>query len=30
MAKIQFDFDSIKNRITTILSSKSEWASFLD
>ena len=30
MAKIQFDFNSIKNRIITSLSSMSEWASFLD
>ena len=30
MAKISFDFDSIKNRILTSLSSMSEWASFLD
>lgn len=30
MSKISFDYDSIKNRIIQILSSKSEWASFLD
>lgn len=30
MAKIAFDYDSIKNRIITNLSSQSEWASFLD
>ena len=30
MAKIQFDFDSIKDRIMTNLSSMSEWANFLD
>ncbi len=29
MAVIQFDFDSIKNRIKERLSSKSEWANFL-
>lgn len=30
MAQIKFDFDSIKERIKTSLSSKSEWSSFLD
>lgn len=30
MATIQFDFNSIKERIKTNLRSKSEWASFLD
>ena len=30
MAKIQFDYDSIKNRIITNLASTSSWASFLD
>lgn len=30
MANIKFDFDSIKGRIKTSLSAKSEWANFLD
>ena len=30
MAKIQFDFDSVKNRIIKNLASMSSWASFLD
>ena len=30
MAKIAFDYESIKNRVLQNLSAQSEWASFLD